>query len=69
MIIMKRDGALLSEVSEALTSDNRKGLIELPSRVGLRDSSMIDLLLTLALDVLHLQSIELRIYEDENREL
>jgi hypothetical protein len=69
MIIMKRDGALLSEVSEALTSDNRKGLIELPSSVVLRDSSMIDLLLTLALDVLRLQSIKLRIYEDENREL
>jgi hypothetical protein len=69
MIIMKRDGALQSEVSEALTSDNRKGLIELPSSVVLRDSSIIDLLLTLALDVLRLQSIKLRIYEDENREL
>jgi hypothetical protein len=69
MISMKRDGALQSEVSEALTSDNRKGLIELPSSVVLRDSSIIDLLLTLALDVLRLQSIKLRIYEDENREL
>ena len=47
-----------------LTSEDGKGLIDLPSSVVLRDSSVIDLLLTLAFDVLRLQSIKLRIYED-----
>jgi len=64
MISMKRDGTLLAEASEVLTSEDGKGLIELPSSVVLHDSSVIDLLLTLAFDVLRLQSIKLRIYED-----